>query len=321
MDLEFEKSLVELEQQMSELEGGSDNNQQLNSQVTQLKRKINSMRKKLYADLTPWQTVQVARHPERPVLRDYIEGVFSEFIELHGDRAFGDDKGIIGGFASIGRQRVMLIGHQKGKTTEENIACNFGMGNPDGYRKALRLMKLAEKYNLPVVSFIDTPGAYPGLEAEARGQAEAIARNLTEMARLEVPVVVLVTGEGGSGGALGIGVGNVVLMLSHAVYSVISPEGCASILWRDGSKAPEAAAALKITADALLELGVIDGIIEEPVGGAHRDHAATFDAVKTEISQQLARLKKMSARRLVEQRFKKFAMLGKFDNRKYAVHR
>lgn len=321
MDLEFEKSLVELEQQMNELDSGSDSNEQLNGQVTQLKRKINSMRKKLYADLTPWQTVQVARHPERPILRDYIEGVFSEFIELHGDRAFGDDKGIIGGFASIGRQRVMLIGHQKGKTTEENIDCNFGMGNPDGYRKALRLMKLAEKYKLPVISFIDTPGAYPGMEAEARGQAEAIARNLTEMSRLEVPVIVLVTGEGGSGGALGIGVGNVVLMLSHAVYSVISPEGCASILWRDGSKAPEAAEALKITADALLELGVIDGIIDEPVGGAHRDHAATFDAVKNELSKQLARLNKMSGRRLVEQRFKKFAMLGKFDNRKYAVHR
>lgn len=321
MDLDFEKALVELEQEMEEISGGTDRGGKLDSQVTQLKRKITTMRKKLYTSLTPWQTVQVARHPERPTLRDYIAGVFSEFIELHGDRAFGDDKGIIGGFATVDKQRVMLIGHQKGKTTEDNIACNFGMANPEGYRKALRLMKLAEKYNLPVVSLIDTPGAYPGMEAEARGQAEAIARNLTEMSRLQVPVIVLVTGEGGSGGAIGIGVGNVILMLSHAVYSVISPEGCASILWRDNAKAPEAAAALKITADELLKLGIVDEIIEEPLGGAHRNHQATFESVKACLLNHISRLKKHSTRRLVEQRFKKFAAIGKYDSRKYAAHR
>jgi acetyl-CoA carboxylase carboxyl transferase subunit alpha len=268
--------------------------------------------KKAYANLSPWEAVQVARHPERPLLRDYITGIFEEFIELHGDRCFGDDHGIIGGFGKIGGERVMLIGHQKGKTVDENVLTNFGMANPEGYRKALRLMKLAEKYRTPILCMIDTPGAYPGLEAEARGQAQAIAQNLSEMSKLQTPIVVVVTGEGGSGGALGLGVGDVVLMLSNSVYSVISPEGCASILWRDGSKAPEAAAALKLTAQSLLDLGVIDEIIPEPAGGAHRSPIDTMDAVKESILRNLARLKKVSRSKLAERRFEKFAKIGRF---------
>ncbi len=236
----------------------------------------------------------------------------SEFLELHGDRCFGDDRGIIGGFATIDGQKVMLLGHQKGTTTEENMDCNFGMASPEGYRKALRLMKLAESYSLPVVSLIDTPGAYPGAEAEARGQAEAIARNLTEMSVLEVPVIVIITGEGGSGGAIGIGVGDSIMMLSNSVYSVISPEGCASILWRDGTKAPEAANALKLTAESLKELGIIDEIIPEPEGGAHRNRKKTIQAVKHAILKNLKRLNKTSPRKLVDRRYAKFAGMGKF---------
>lgn len=321
MELDFEKSLVEIEEQIQSLtEGDEAKAGAMGNELSQLKRRMTALRKEIYSKLTPWQTVQVARHSNRPTIRDYTHGMCSEFIELHGDRLFGDDQGILGGFATIAEQRVMLIGHQKGKTVEENVAANFGMANPEGYRKALRLMKLAEKYQLPVISLIDTPGAYPGLEAEARGQAEAIARNLAEISRIETPIIVIVTGEGGSGGALGIGVGDVVLMLAHAVYSVISPEGCASILWRDGAKAPEAAEALKITANSLLELGVIDGIIPEPLGGAHRDHEQTFKSVREAISGQLAILRKLPARRLLDKRFHKYTNIGKFDKRKYTVH-
>ncbi len=261
--------------------------------------------------LTPWETVQLARHPQRPTIRDYIAGCCSDFVELHGDRRFGDDQGLIGGFATWNGLRVMLIGHQKGKTVEANIAANFGMANPEGYRKAMRLMQLAERYGLPVVSLVDTPGAYPGLDAEARGQAEAIARNLTVMATLRTPFVVVVTGEGGSGGALGIAVGDRVLMLEHAVYSVISPEGCASILWRDGKKAPEAAAALKITSDELLRLGIIDSIGPEPEGGAHTDPAAAMAAVGTAVSAALAPLLALPAETLVAERYAKFAAMGR----------
>ena len=260
---------------------------------------------------TPWETVQLARHAGRPTIRDYIAGFCDDFVELHGDRLFGDDRGIIGGLATIGGVRLMLIGHQKGKTVEENIAANFGMANPEGYRKALRLMKLAERYGLPVVSLVDTPGAYPGLEAEARGQAEAIARNLTEMATLRTPIIAIVTGEGGSGGAIGIAVGDRVLMLSNAIYSVISPEGCASILWRDGKKAPEAAAALKITAPDLLKLGVIDAIVPEPEGGAHTDPQAAAAVVKEAILAALAPLMEQPAESLPDQRYAKFAAMGR----------
>lgn len=313
MNLDFEKPLVEIEDRIAELTKlNEDPNVKFDTEIAELKQKLESIKKQIYGKLTPWQIVQVARHSNRPLLRDYISGIFTELIELHGDRCFGDDQGIIGGFATIENHRVMLIGHQKGKTVEENIKTNFGMANPEGYRKALRLMKLAEKYGIPVVSFIDTPGAYPGMDAEARGQAEAIARNLTEMSTLEVPILVVVTGEGGSGGAIGIGVGDVVLMLANAIYSVISPEGCASILWRDGSKAPEAAEALKLTANSLLELGVIDEIIPEPPGGAQRDYNATFAATKKSLLKHLDRLKHVSPRKLVEKRFQKYSRMGKF---------
>ena len=317
MELDFEKPLEDIEARIEELKQlNADPNVSFSTEIASLERKLASTSRKVYGGLTAWQTVQIARHIRRPLLRDYIEGLCSEFIELHGDRCRRDDQGIIGGLATLQRHRVVLIGHRKGKSVEENIAANFGMANPDGYRKALRLMKLAAKYRLPVVSFIDTPGAYPGMEAEAHGQAEAIARNLTEMARLPVPIVVVVTGEGGSGGAIGIGVGDVVLMLSNAVYSVISPEGCASILWRDGDKAPEAAEALKLTADALLSLGVIDEIIPEPPGGAHRSPDETIQATGAAIVKHLRELKKVSPRRLVDKRYDKFARIGRFKKKK-----
>lgn len=316
MELDFEKRLQEIEnriEELSRLNGSS--NVGFSTEIATLQSQVKELSKKIYKKLTPWQTVQVARHPNRPLLRDYIEGIFSEFIELHGDRCFGDDAGIIGGFATVDGRRTMLIGHQKGKTVEDNIKANFGMASPEGYRKALRLMKLANRYRLPIVSFIDTPGAYPGAEAEARGQAEAIARNLTEMATLEVPIIVVVTGEGGSGGAIGIGVGDAILMLSNAVYSVISPEGCASILWRDGSKAPEAADALKLTAASLLELGIVDEIIPEPPGGAHRHYDASMELVKNAVVAHLDKLKNVSPRRLVEKRFDKYAAIGRFKKK------
>ncbi|MFC1498729.1 acetyl-CoA carboxylase carboxyltransferase subunit alpha [Verrucomicrobiota bacterium] len=316
MDLDFEKPLIEIDQRIDELTKlNAQPDVQFDSEIAELKRKQDSIIKEVYSDLSAWQIVQVARHPERPTIQDYAESMFEEFIELHGDRCFGDDHGIIGGFATLGNHRVMLIGHQKGKTVEENIKANFGMANPEGYRKALRLMKLAEKYKIPVVSLIDTPGAYPGMDAEARGQAEAIARNLTEMSTLEIPILVLVTGEGGSGGAIGIGVGDIVAMLSNSIYSVISPEGCASILWRDGQKAPEAAEALKVTAPSLLKLGVIDEIIPEPIGGAHRNHGQTFQSVKTSLQKNLDLLKRVSPRKLLEKRFEKFAKMGRFKQK------
>ena len=253
MDLDFEQPIVDLEQKIAELRNSAakDDAKAL-AAIADLEKQYAGAKEEIYSKLTPWQTLQVARHPNRPIFRDFISALFTDFVELHGDRCFGDDHAIIGGFAKIDKYRVMVIGHQKGKTVDENVRFNFGMARPEGYRKALRLMRLAEKYRLPIVSFIDTPGAYPGVDAEERGQAEAIARNLTEMASLETLIIVIVTGEGGSGGALGIGMGDVIMMLSNAVYSVISPEGCASILWRDGSKAPEAAEALKITAPSLL---------------------------------------------------------------------
>jgi acetyl-CoA carboxylase carboxyl transferase subunit alpha len=260
--------------------------------------------------LSPWQIVQVARTSGRPLIADYIQGMCSDFVELHGDRSFGDDHGLIGGFATIGGERVMLIGHQKGKNVEDNIKSNFGMANPEGYRKAMRLMKLAEKYHLPVVALVDTPGAYPGLEAEARGQAEAIAKNLTVMATLRTPYVIVVTGEGGSGGALGIAVGDVVMMLQYAVYSVISPEGCASILWRDGKKAPEAAAAMKITADSLLQLGIIDEILPEPAGAAHSDPQTMVQTVKTAVQKRVKELKALTLEDLTAKRYAKLRRMG-----------
>jgi len=259
-----------------------------------------------------WDIVSISRHPKRPILQDYLLLMVNNFVEFHGDRYFSDDKAMIGGFAEIGGQKVMLIGHNKGKKTHENIERNFGMAKPDGYRKALRLMKLAERFNVPIVTFIDTPGAFPGLEAEERGQAEAIAKNLTEMASIEVPIVCVVIGEGGSGGALGIGVGDKILMLSNSIYSVISPEGCASILWRDAKFAPDAAEALNLTASALKKHGVIDEIIEEPGEGAHTNYETTAESIKKAILKNIKPLQKLSVDELIQSRFEKFSGMGKF---------
>jgi acetyl-CoA carboxylase carboxyl transferase subunit alpha len=289
-----------------------ENKGDFSSQIAELERKCEERKEEVYNTLTPWQTIQVARHPRRPVLYDYISMIFTNFIELHGDRCYGDDHAMIGGFATLGTQKVMLIGHSKGKNVDENVKRNFGMARPEGYRKALRLMRLAEKFNLPVVTFIDTAGAFPGLDAEERGQAEAIARNLTEMAKLEIPIVSIVTGEGGSGGALGIGVADTVLMLSNAVYSVISPEGCASILWRDAAYASLAADNLKITAKSLLSLGVIDEIVKEPAGGAHNNPAGAAEAIKEAILKHVKKLTALSAQKLTAKRFEKFSSMGKF---------
>lgn len=263
--------------------------------------------------LSAWEIVQKSRHPRRPVLEDYIDLVFSDFMELHGDRYYADDKAIIGGFARIDHHKVMLIGHSKGKNTVQNVERNFGMAKPEGYRKALRLMKLAQRFHVPVVTIIDTPGAFPGLEAEERGQAESIARNITEMANIEVPVISIVIGEGGSGGALGIGVGDKILMLSNAIYSVISPEGCASILWRDAKFAPDAAKALNLTAHALKKHQVIDEIIQEPGEGAHTDYQKTAAAFKKSVVKNLKTLKNIPTDILLEKRFEKYAAMGKFQ--------
>ena len=262
--------------------------------------------------LSAWDIVKISRHPNRPILQDYIERLFPGFTELHGDRYYADDRAIIGGFATIGKHKVMLVGHNKGKNTNEQVDRNFGMAKPEGYRKALRLMKLAERFNIPVVTIIDTPGAFPGIEAEERGQAESIAKNITEMASIRQPIICVVIGEGGSGGALGIGVGDRVLMLSNAIYSVISPEGCASILWRDASFAPDAAEALNLTAGALLRHGVIDGIIPEPGEGAHTDYEKTAGEVGKAILEALDSFKGISPEQLLEQRFAKFSAMGKF---------
>ena len=321
MESDFEQSINEIEEKINELTKLNMNSDvQFDTEIAALKKELKARIKTVYSNLTPWQNVQIARHPDRPVLQDYITGILSQFIELHGDRCFGDDHAMIGGFATIEGRRIMLIGMEKGKNVEEKVKANFGMANPEGYRKALRLMRLAEKYGLPVVCLVDTPAAYPGKEAEERGQAEAIARNLTEMAEIETPVIVVVTGEGGSGGALGIAIGDVVMMLSYAIYSVIPPEGCAAILWRDSAKAADAADALKITANSLLKMGVIDEIIPEPIGGAHRNYEKNFIEVKKAILKHVDRLKHMPVKKLIEKRLEKYARIGKYDNRKYSSH-
>ena len=262
--------------------------------------------------LTPWDIVKISRHSDRPVFQDYIARCFHGFTELHGDRYYADDKAIVGGFAYIEKQPVMLIGHYKGKNTEEQIFRNFGMARPEGYRKALRLMRLAERFNIPIITIIDTPGAFPGMHAEERGQAESIAKNITEMSTIKVPIVCVVIGEGGSGGALGIGVGDRILMLSNAIYSVISPEGCASILWRDAQYAPQAAEALNLTAESLLKLDVIDEIIQEPGEGAHTNYQDSANLVKQAILKNLSELSKLSVDELIKERFNKFSHMGKF---------
>ena len=313
-EFDFERPIADLEQAVEKLKSLADDDASgINNRLDELQQKLSERKKEIYDHLTPWQTVQVARHPQRPILHDYIDLVFTDFMELHGDRVFGDDAALIGGFAKLGRDKLMLIGHARGHNAEDNAKRNFGMARPEGYRKALRLMHLAEKFNVPVVTFIDTMGAFPGLDSEERGVAEAIARNLTEMARIEVPIVSLVTGEGGSGGALGIGVGDAVLMLANSIYSVISPEGCASILWRDAANnAQSAAEAMKITAKSLLELGVIDEIIPEPPGGAHTNYVLTAEAIKPALLKYIKRTASMSPAKLVSRRFDKFAAMGKF---------
>lgn len=311
--LDFEKPLLELQKSIEKLKDQANHKKgDQVKQIAELELKLKQQKEVVFANLTPIQTVQIARHPNRPLLCDYIEQMCSEFVELHGDRAFGDDRGLIGGFATIGDQRVMLVGHNKGKNITENIERNFGQAMPEGYRKALRLMRLAEKCNIPIIALIDTQGAFPGLDAEERGQHEAIARNLTEMARIKVPIICVVTGEGGSGGALGIGVGDVLMMLTNSVYAVISPEGCASILWRDSSFAPQAAAALKLTALALVEQGIIDEIIAEPLGGAQYNYTETINNVKAAILKNLKVLNLLTPEALVDKRFEKFSKIGKF---------
>ncbi|MBD3315694.1 MAG: acetyl-CoA carboxylase carboxyltransferase subunit alpha [Chitinivibrionales bacterium] len=310
---DFEKPILEIERMIDKLKKlGNQDDDDHAARIAELEEQCLEQKKKIYSNLTPWQTVQIARHPKRPVLQDYIQSIFTDFVELHGDRLYGDDRALIGGFATIGKKPVMLVGQNKGKNIEENLERNFAMSNPEGYRKALRLMRLAEQFELPVVTLIDTPAAYPGKEAEERGQAEAIAKNLAEMARLETPIVTVVLGEGGSGGAIGIGVADVVMMLSYSIYSVIPPEGCAAILWRDAAKAPEAAESLKLTAQSLLDLGVTDEIIDEPLGGAHHDPATMTAAVKKAVLKHLRHLKGTSGSKLVSKRFEKYSKIGEF---------
>ena len=319
--LEFERPLVELEQKLDEMRAfdAANVDVDLSEEIAALEGRVDELRKSIYRNLTRWQRVQIARHPQRPYTQDYIDYLTEDFIELHGDRAFGDDPAIVGGFARFkgsqygGRDRsVLILGHQKGRDTKSRKFRRFGMPNPEGYRKALRLMKLAAKFRKPVITLLDTPGAYPGMEAEERGQAEAIARNLFEMARLPVPIVVVVIGEGASGGALGIGVGDRILMLENSWYSVISPESCSQILWRSWDYKEDAAHALKLTARDLVEVGVIDEIISEPPGGAHRDPDATYRAVGSAIVKALSQIDSLPADDLLNSRIEKFDRMGAF---------
>ena len=309
--LDFEKPILELELKIAELKSlASDGSINLSAEIKTLEARLEKVKKEIFDSLTPWQKIQIARHPKRPYTTDYINMIMVDFVELHGDRMFQDDKAMIGGFAKIDGEKVMVIGHQKGRDTKENLMRNFGSAHPEGYRKAMRLMRLAEKFKAPIVTFIDTPGAYPGIGAEERGQANSIAHNLMEMISLKVPVIVTVIGEGGSGGALGIGIGDRVYVMENAYYSVISPEGCAAILWKDRLKAPEAAEVLKLTAKDLIGLGIIDGEIEEPLGGAHRDHEKSAQAVKKCIKKALKELKAIPVDKLLEKRYEKFRSMG-----------
>ena len=311
--LEFEQPIAELETRIEELRFVQDDSAvDISDEIQRLTKRSQSLTKDIYGKLSPWQVAQVARHPQRPFTLDYIQGLFTQFEELHGDRAFSDDSSIVGGLARFNGTACMVLGHQKGRDTKEKIARNFGMPKPEGYRKALRLMKLAEKFGLPVFTFVDTPGAYPGIDAEERGQSEAIGRNLFEMARLRVPVIVTIIGEGGSGGALAIAVGDVIVMMQYAIYSVISPEGCASILWRSAEMAPDAAEALGITANRLKTLGLVDKIVPEPLGGAHRDAPAALQALKKVLAETLKQLQEKKPKQLVEERLERLMAYGKF---------
>ncbi len=308
--LEFEKPIADLEKKIEELNELSVGDEVIKPEIERLRKKAEQLRESIFSNLTRWQRVQLARHPDRPYTLDYIERITDDFIELYGDRYYSDDKAIVGGTAVIDGQSIMIIGHQKGRDTKSRQYRNFGMANPEGYRKAFRLMKLAEKFNLPVITLLDTPGAFPGLEAEERGQAEAIAKNLKLMATLKVPIISVVIGEGASGGAIGIGMGNEVFMMENTWYSVISPESCSSILWKTWDYKEQAAAALKLTAPDLMELKIIDGVIPEPLGGAHRDYNASAEALKKQVLKSLKNLKKWKPDKLVTQRIDKYSAMG-----------
>jgi len=309
--LDFERPIVELEAKLEEMRKFSGD-LDIEKEIQKIEDKVRKLKETLYKDLTRWQRVQLARHPDRPFTLDYIYEMTTNFIELHGDRSYKDDKAIVGGLAQLDEYKVVIVGHQKGRDTKSNLYRNFGMPNPEGYRKALRLMKLAEKFNRPVITLIDTPGAYPGVEAEERGQAEAIARNLFEMSRLKVPIIVVIIGEGASGGALGIGLGDRILMLENCWYSVISPESCSSILWRSWDYKEQAAEALKLTAPDLLEQGLVDRIVPEPTGGAHKDQKEAASILKSVLKEELANLIKIKPDKLVETRRDKFGKMGEF---------
>src|SRR5512145_2067219 len=314
--LDFERPIVDLEgrlDQLCRLDDGVDKN--VREEIGKLEKKIVKIRKEIFSNLTRWQITQLARHPNRPYMLDYVNYCFKNFLEIHGDRAFRDDPPVICGFGELEGEKALIIGQQKGRNTTEKIRRNFGMANPEGYRKALRVMKLAEKFRLPVITFIDTPGAFPGIGAEERGQSEAIARNLLEMARLQTPILVAVLGEGGSGGALALGVGDEILMMEYAIYSVISPEGCASILWRDTARAETAAEMMKITAIDLKKFGVVDRIVPEPLGGAHRDHKEAGDALRIALVETLSSLRSHSISQLLDRRYAKFREIGRIKRK------
>ena len=311
-NLDFEKPIVELESRIEDLRKMSSRRVTLEPEIKRLETKLAKLKDDVYAHLDPWQRVQIARHPKRPYTFDYIRLMTEDFLELHGDRLFSDDAALVGGFAKIDGIKVVVMGHQKGRDVKENVMRNFGCAHPEGYRKAMRLMRLAEKFHVPVVCLIDTPGAYPGIGAEQRGQAQAIAENLRDMAGLKTPIVAAIIGEGGSGGALGIGVAGRVIILEHAYYSVISPEGCASILWRSSLKAPLAAEALKLHGEHLIKFGIVDEIIPEPLGGAHRNPAEIASALKTVLVKHLKKLSSLSPEALLEARYKKYRAIGEF---------
>lgn len=312
--LDFEKPILELQKKISDMEEfGRVEHIEMDTEIQALQAKLSKLQDTIFSNLTRWQRVQLARHPKRPYTLDYINLITTDFVELHGDRGFADDKAMVGGFARLDGRPVMILGQQKGRDTKSKLFRNFGMANPEGYRKALRLMQMAARFGRAIVILIDTPGAYPGIGAEERGQAESIARNLREMTVLNVPIVIVIIGEGASGGALGIGLGDRVYMMENSWYSVISPEGCAAILWRDASKAPDAAEALKLTALDVQQLGLIDGIIPEPVGGAHRDHATAAAALKAEVLAALGELDLLSTEELIARRIQKYRRMGVFD--------
>jgi acetyl-CoA carboxylase carboxyl transferase subunit alpha len=309
---EFEQPMLELEAKIQELLQHTPGDDAVEQQIIALRRQWNEVTAGIYGNLTPWQTVQVARHKDRPYTRDYLNLAFDEFVELHGDKHFGDDRAMLTGFAKIDQFKVMVVGHQKGRTYRERTTCNFGCAHPEGYRKAMSKMRMAEKYQMPIICFIDTPGAYPGVGAEERGQAQVIAESMFQMSQMRTPIICVVIGEGGSGGALGIGVGDRVAVLQYAYYSVISPEGCAGILWKSHQHAPKAADALKFTSRHLRELGVVDDVIEEPLGGAHRDHHKMAARMKSYLVRMLAELCAQQPDSLVEQRYEKFRRIGVF---------